>query len=196
MSTNRGRGAVQIASVDIASINTALIQLQQLIDTASGLHGRVPIYDRAFADDPLAPSDVVTLRKLESMTTDPQSETVWLLGGQGGAPGVAGEDADRAVPLAWDVQRLDDPYADVLPFVLGPSVPRQDSITALTDSTSGTANDTLEAIPDPADTPITADALRDDLVANALPAIRNDFADLAAKVNQLLAALARCGVLS
>lgn len=59
----------------------------------------------------------------------------------------------------------------------------------LTDSTAGTANDTLQAVPDPADTPASVDALRDDLVANAIPAIRNNFADLAAKVNTILAAL-------
>lgn len=62
-------------------------------------------------------------------------------------------------------------------------------ITALTDNTAGTANNTLQAVPDPADSPATADALRDDLVANALPAIRNNFADVAAKLNELLFAL-------
>ncbi len=54
---------------------------------------------------------------------------------------------------------------------------------ALTDNTGGTADATIAAIPDPADAPATADALRDDLVANALPAIRNAIADLAAQVN-------------
>ena len=44
---------------------------------------------------------------------------------------------------------------------------------ALTDSIAGTVSTTLAAIPDPADTPVTADALRDDLVANVLPKIRN-----------------------
>lgn len=63
------------------------------------------------------------------------------------------------------------------------------AIASLTDNTAGTANDTLQAVPDPADAPVSADALRDDLVANALPAIRNDFADLAAKVNAILTAL-------
>lgn len=57
--------------------------------------------------------------------------------------------------------------------------------TALTDNTAGTANDTLQALPDPADTPATADALRDDLVANLIPALRNNYADLAAKCNAL-----------
>ncbi|WP_447979078.1 cytoplasmic protein [Candidatus Nitrospira bockiana] len=57
---------------------------------------------------------------------------------------------------------------------------------ALTDNTAGTANTTLQAIPDPADTPASADALRDDLVANALPAIRNNFADVAAQINALI----------
>lgn len=62
--------------------------------------------------------------------------------------------------------------------------------TALTDNTTGTANTTLQAIPDPADSPGTADALRDDIVANDLPAIRNNFADLAASNNALIADLA------
>lgn len=74
------------------------------------------------------------------------------------------------------------------------TVTRQ-AVVALTDNTSGTANDTLQAIPDPADAPATADALRDDLVANALPAIRNDFADLAAKVNAIRTALVNLGLL-
>jgi hypothetical protein len=60
------------------------------------------------------------------------------------------------------------------------------AVGALTDNTAGAAaNTTLEAIPSPADTPASADALRDDLVANALPAIRNNFADLAAAINAL-----------
>jgi hypothetical protein len=61
---------------------------------------------------------------------------------------------------------------------------------ALTDNTTGTANTTLQAIPDPADTPASADALRDDIVANDLPAIRNNFADLAASNNAIIADLA------
>lgn len=56
---------------------------------------------------------------------------------------------------------------------------------ALTDNTGGTADTTIAAIPDPADAPASADALRDDLVANALPALRNAIADIAAQVNNL-----------
>lgn len=62
------------------------------------------------------------------------------------------------------------------------------TITALTDNSAGTANNTIQAMADPTDSPATADALRDDLVANLLPAIRNNFADLAAKVNELISA--------
>lgn len=61
---------------------------------------------------------------------------------------------------------------------------------ALTDNSGGTANTTVQALPDPADAPATADALRDDLVANLIPALRNDFADLAAAVNALIADVA------
>ncbi len=59
------------------------------------------------------------------------------------------------------------------------------TIVALTDNTTGTANDVLQALTDPADTPATADALRDDLVANLIPEVRNNLADLAAKINEL-----------
>jgi len=54
---------------------------------------------------------------------------------------------------------------------------------ALVDNSGGTANDTIQALTDPADAPATADALRDDLVANLIPELRNNFADLAAKSN-------------
>jgi hypothetical protein len=60
---------------------------------------------------------------------------------------------------------------------------------------AGTANDTLEALADPTDTPASADALRDDLVANLLPKVRNNFADLASKVNEIRTALVRAGIL-
>lgn len=57
-------------------------------------------------------------------------------------------------------------------------------------------NGVTQAIPDPADTPATADALRDDLVANALPAIRNNIADVGKKLNDTLAALRAAGVIA
>lgn len=56
----------------------------------------------------------------------------------------------------------------------------------LTDNSAGTANTTVQAMPDPADTPASADALRDDLVANLLPALRNNIADLTAQINALI----------
>ena len=63
------------------------------------------------------------------------------------------------------------------------------TVAALVDNSAGTANDTIEAIPNPTDTPATADALRDDLVAVHWPALRNNFADLAAKINAIRTAL-------
>jgi predicted RecA/RadA family phage recombinase len=72
--------------------------------------------------------------------------------------------------------------------------------TAITDLTltllAGTANDVSQAITDPADSPATADALRDDIVANALPAIRNNLADQGTKINAILAALRQAGILA
>lgn len=54
--------------------------------------------------------------------------------------------------------------------------------TALTDSSAGTAGGTLAALPNPTDTPATADALRDDLVTNVWPVLRNWIASVNAKL--------------
>jgi len=54
------------------------------------------------------------------------------------------------------------------------------------DSSGGTASDTLAEVVDPADAPATADALREDLVDNVLPALRNALATLAARLNSIL----------
>lgn len=54
---------------------------------------------------------------------------------------------------------------------------------ALTDNTGATPDNTIEAMSDPANTPISADDLRDDLVANYLAATRRNVADLTEQVN-------------
>lgn len=64
-----------------------------------------------------------------------------------------------------------------------------EALVNLTDNSGGTADSTVAAIPDPGAAPGTATVLRDDLAANVLPPLRNAVADLAAKVNALLAAL-------
>jgi hypothetical protein len=58
------------------------------------------------------------------------------------------------------------------------------AVTALT-VPAGTADSTIAAVPDPTDTPATADALRDDLVTNVIPVINADILDLGAKINAL-----------
>lgn len=74
-------------------------------------------------------------------------------------------------------------------YVFIPGVSLRAASAALTfTAVAGTANTTLEAIPDPADTPADADALREDIVTNVLPAIRNNFADLATAINTLIVA--------
>jgi hypothetical protein len=58
---------------------------------------------------------------------------------------------------------------------------------------SGGSGTAVVTITDPADTPATADALRDDLVTNSLPEIRNCITGLQAKVNGILAAMRAAG---
>jgi len=56
-------------------------------------------------------------------------------------------------------------------------------------------NGDLPSIPDPADTPADADTLRDDLVTNVLPAVRESVEELRDHVNGLLAKLRSAGVI-
>jgi hypothetical protein len=70
-----------------------------------------------------------------------------------------------------------------------------DDVGALTDNSGGSADQSIEAMNDPADSPTDADALRDDLVANLLPSIRNNFADLAAQLNDFRTKLQAKGIM-
>lgn len=67
---------------------------------------------------------------------------------------------------------------------------------ALTDNVGGTQSDTLDAIPDPADAPASADALRDDLVANTLPQIRDAVSSLADAFNDLRTNMRNSGLMA
>lgn len=70
--------------------------------------------------------------------------------------------------------------------ITSPATGSTPSIAALTDNTTGTASDTLAALPVLADAPATADALRDDINTNLYPVLLNAFASLAAKFNAIL----------
>lgn len=72
----------------------------------------------------------------------------------------------------------------------------QTAIVHLTDSTGGTANNTVAALPVLTDSPATADALRDDIVTNMVPVLASNFADLTAKVNAILTTLESAGLLT
>jgi hypothetical protein len=59
--------------------------------------------------------------------------------------------------------------------------------TALTDNGGGAATDNIvQALTDPTDTPVSVDALRDNLVAVLIPELRNNIKELTTKVNQLI----------
>jgi hypothetical protein len=69
-------------------------------------------------------------------------------------------------------------------------------ISALTDNSAGSADNTIAAMPNPTDTPASADALRDDIVANLLPPIRNNFADVASQINDIRTVLRTYGLMA
>lgn len=75
------------------------------------------------------------------------------------------------------------------------SITPEPAIPDLTDSTAGVASLTLPVLPDPTDTPASADALRDDLVASVLPVLRDYIASLNAEIDKLKAALRAAGII-
>lgn len=66
---------------------------------------------------------------------------------------------------------------------------------ALINSTAGTYDGTLEALPDPTDSPASADVLRDDLASILLPALRNNFTDLFTQLAAVRTALVNAGLM-
>lgn len=102
---------------------------------------------------------------------------------------------DRGVSLA--VSKLSQAIGAGLAFISSVALK---PVRKLLGTTGGTASTSMEAVgvavTDPADTPASADALRDDLVANTIPsieaeltAIRNNQETLLEKYNELLEAL-------
>jgi hypothetical protein len=83
----------------------------------------------------------------------------------------------------------------VLPILASLGAPAADVGALAFTAVAGTANTTLEALPDPTDTPASADALRDDIVATLLPPLRNNFADIATQMNAFRTALENAGLM-
>jgi hypothetical protein len=61
---NLAVGGIQIFSLDIASINLALLEIEKRLNELKGLSGRSQVFDRIRADDPQEASDAVTLGTL------------------------------------------------------------------------------------------------------------------------------------
>lgn len=116
---------------------------------------------------------------------------VWLLGG--GVPGapVNGQlwktvTTNRmTIQSAGQTINLYRQSAYTLTYATATTTHAARTAVTLTGNAGGTGNTAMVAVPDPADTPITADALRDDLVANVLPVIRDDLDDLRLQLNAL-----------
>jgi len=83
----------------------------------------------------------------------------------------------------------------VLPTA-APAVAADVGALTYTDVAGTATNDTLEALPDPTNTPADADALRDDIVATLLPPLRNNFRDVASQINEIRAALQAAGLMA
>lgn len=186
---NTSEGPITVFDNSVPAINLALSQILERLDSIKGLRGNPTIHAATSVG---APSEQEQAVRLQDLPTDnPAEELFWLLRGQAMGAGVAptvltdstGGTASSTLAAVGGITALTDNTGgtanDTLTALGG--------IAALTDNSGGTANDTVQALTDPADTPLTADDLRDDLVANLIPELRNNYADLAAKVNALIA---------
>jgi uncharacterized phage infection (PIP) family protein YhgE len=191
---NESEGPIQLFDNSVPSINLALAQVLERLDAVKGLRGDPTIYAATTVGAPGQSTQAARLADLP--TEDPASVLFWLLQPRPLGPGAAPTSlTDSTGGTANDTLTA---LGGITPLTDGTGGSANDTLTALggivslTDNTTGAANDTLQALPDPADTPADADALRDDLVTNLIPALRNNYADLAAKVNALIADMDDC----
>ncbi len=188
MADNLSEGPVQVFSDDVMAINDALRQLCERMDHIKGLRGRVLAYDRVRGDDPTEQQDAVTLGAgPSSFVTLANAQTV------------AGEKTfSSKQTFAGEVQMtaaLNHDGSTVGFFGTTPGI-QGTAYADRTDSTGGVAGTAGGPLTDPTDAPATADALRDDLVANLIPNLRDSLATLTTAVNEALAALRRVGLIA
>lgn len=170
MATNQSEGPILVTGNSPQDIQMALDQVLARLDDIKGLRGDPTIYAATTVGAPGAQTQAARLADLPS--EQPSSPLYWIL----------------QSPATMGDAPIDDLVQALWPWMLlaAQTVVRLGAPARLIDNTAGTANDTLQALPDPADTPVSADALRDDLVANLLPVLRNNYADLAATINAIL----------
>ena len=166
---NASEGPIVVFDNSVPALNLAFAQILERLDRSRGLRGATAIYDRTEVGGPVQDTEAVRLMDLPS--EHPSSPLFWLL----------------TMPMSDTDPEIQQLLAQLWPWLLlAVQMLRRMPPGRLTDNTAGTADDTLAAVPDPADAPGTADILRDDLVANLLPVLRNNLADLTAKVNLLI----------
>ncbi len=136
----------------------------------------------------------------DTATTDRNGMAMVLLGGGAGGSNRNGGDSilrpgaktGSGVPGKSLMQSVDATNvvavggttgAETLGFFGATLVTQPADVGALTDNLSGTTDGTMQALTDPADAPASVDALRDDLVANLIPELRNNLAELTVKHN-------------
>lgn len=141
----------------------------------------------AVAAPKISQGDETTTANGKTLTVQAQSNTNVVSGDGGGMDVLPGASVAGAGGLGR--LRTGDGSADRIQwddigvgFFAAGTVAQGADYGAITDNIGGIINNILDAIPDPADSPVDADALRDDLVANTLPEIRNALSTIAARL--------------
>lgn len=189
MSNNLTRGAFQVYSNSPVEINLILRRIRDELDEIQGLRGRAEIFDRTRVSDPTEASDALTqgAAKLTNNVTVDGTQTI---------TGAKTFSAKAVFSAEVELDGALNHDGTTVGLYNTTPVVQATASADLTDNSGGTANNTVQALTDPADTPATADVLRDDLVANLIPELRNNFADLTAKVNKALQVIRNIGMMA
>lgn len=184
MANNLSDGQLMIHTLDLAEINQALLSIQERQDKSRGLRGRAAVFDRLRVDDDTEDEDAVNRRSAASRSQDAvgnilaNSDTINLTYDDS-VPEIIAE-ATSLVYLSDGTIALAGPLnhdgATVGFFGATPAA----QVAVLTDAS------TAHNITDPTDSPASADALRDNLVATTIPSIEAALDALGTKINSLI----------
>lgn len=164
----------QVSGLSIPEINRVFSLIAQRLDQAQGVSGNADLHGKRIVrvGQGSRATDAVTKNQL-----------ALLVGGDNLGIEATVDEATGKITLALKIRAS---YGLAV-STNGLALKKQEHIV------DATAVHTLTA---PADTPATADALRDDLVTNTLPSIKTAVDNLGAKLNALLLALETAEVLA
>jgi len=171
---SKKRQAYQITTLSLADINRVLSQIALRLDQAEGVSGNPDVHGRKIVRVGLGTKSTDALRK---------GQLGILV--EGDNQGITGSYDDATGTLTLSIQIRTSYGLSVT--ANGLQLKKQAHVADAS---------VAHAITGPADSPASADALRDDLVANTIPSIVSALNSLGATINAVLFALENAEVLA